>query len=284
MNVKQFIEILQEYPPEEEIFMGDIYNDNDWKIFKVCEIKDSMGDGKTVRICKAPHTVEDIKTFEDIGENNTYNVYDEFKLYSYKTGDCFTWKDDTFTLIYENLVKDNDMWETHNEYYSPDLHYVGGLIKFLQCFDKNTKVNLRLCDGYGSGVIHKAYLENVCYLVGTYDNVDEECQDELFFEYGKELYGGGTLSLQGSELPYKSTELMKILARPIIQKLNEDGKEIPEDDNKRWGKVIDELYDNLVKNFIIRRRVNGSVDSNGYTHLFDKEVPFKTISEVIKQE
>ena len=40
MNVKQFIEILQEYPPEEEIIMGDIYNDNDCKIFKVCEIKD----------------------------------------------------------------------------------------------------------------------------------------------------------------------------------------------------------------------------------------------------
>lgn len=273
MKVKQLIEILETYPEDEEVYIGDMYNNHIQPIFKIHEVQDYLSTSKSVRLCEKPHTANDIKTFEDVGENTWYNRYDEFELYDYKTGDLVKLNNDSFEVVYKNLNKDYDKWRECTEYQNPDFESVGGLKKFLNHLDEDMKINLTT--EYGCGVINSIRKAEVCYLVGTYDYVDEECRDELFIELGLELFGGGLLSLKESVVPYKSTEVQRVIAKPLIKKFNELGIKLSDEENLEWGGVVEQILSDLYQYYHIYRRVNGSTDCNGYIHLYDEDNPFK---------
>ena len=277
MKVKQLIEILKTYPQDEEVYIGDMYDNNPQIIFKIHEVKDYLSTSKSVRLCEKPYSVDDIKTFEDIGENTWYNRYDEFDLYDYESGDLIKLNNDSFEVVYKNLNKNYDRWSECAEYKNPDFMTVGGLKKFLNYLDEDMKINLK--SGYDIGVINSIRKGEVCYLVGTYDDVDEECREELFIELGLELFGGGIISLNDSSLPFKSKEVQRVIAKPIIKRFNELGVDLTEEESLQWGQVVEDILMELNEWYEIKRRINGSRDCNGYIHLYDKENPFKIAYE-----
>lgn len=285
LNVEQLIELLEKYPKDMEIVMSDFYTNHDEKIFKIAEVEDWTGE-KQVHLMSSPHYLQAIKTFEDIGENTTYNLVDEFKLYK-NDGDCVVWNKGAYETIYPNLQKNLCEYEDYMEYQSDDFHTVGGLRKFLESQPQNQKINISIGDCY-QGVINKITQKEVDYFVGVdYRNGDvyDETHKELFFELGLELYGSdSSLTLDGATIPYNSDELMKCLSKPLKDKFEEEKVELDTVEQFSWSRVIKEQQDLLYKYYDIFRRIDASHDCNGYYHLHEKEYPFKIFGRKNKYE
>lgn len=272
MKISELITALKEFPQDMEIKCCDAHFNNEWDIFKITEYYDEY-DTKVYLTWK-PYLIEDVKAYHKHPnvKKNWYNPYDKFELRNEK-GDCIVWSDEYCETTYSNIMDYND-YERNYVYESPNFRTVGGLKNFLKHFKDNMKINITLNDGATSGVIHKIHKKDIGYLVGNYDYVDEEIYEELFFEYGEELYNGDTISLKNSNIPYNSKELIECLSEPIRDKFIKDKINLTDKENLSWGEVLEKQRNNLYKYYTIHRRLNASRDSNGYYHLFDEEYPF----------
>ena len=222
-----------------------------------------------------PKTIQHLKSLKMVLQDVQFNVDDTFSLYDEKTGDVLEFKNNKITLNYEN--KYDDDYTVYEIYDDPDFETAGGLIRFLQAFPKSTPINISIGD-CRTGAIHEIRKENVCYLVGTMDDVDEECQEELFLEYGvriSEWCGGGTHTLHDNTPDPFTKEVQGVIAEPIKNYFSQDGKlnlqdTLTEDEARNWGIIIEEIVSNIYKYYNLHYRINGSLDSNGYTHPYDK--------------
>ena len=260
MRLDKFIEILKQYPEDSEVYMGNHGTDDNCKIFSVT----ATDDGGSVIISNQPHALEHALDLEN-DENTQINKDDTFSLYSIETGDVVEYKYGEYNVKYKNKYRDGDSFDEYQWFSEPNLEYVGGLRRFLSAFDDGMRINIKSGESH-AGVIHEIHKSEVCYLVGTYDDVGEECEDELFLIYGVPIScfeGGGSFPLTDNKPWGFSDEINSVIAQPIIKYFTKDGeyelkKIITPQEAKEWGSVIEDIKTELLHYYSFSYRLNGS--------------------------
>ena len=283
MILKDFIKLLKEFPEDKPVHIGikGYWSSED---IMMVTLKDDQ-----IHILTKPEILEEIPEIVENSNKIKYNLYDTFSLYSLNNGDILEYNNEQYNIIFKNIFKGEQSFDEYEEYYDKELSYVGGLKKFLQAFPDNMKVNIKVGD-YHTGIIHNIEKKNISYLIGTYDNVDEEYYDELFLQYGIPISGyegGGSVPLTDNTPDIWSDEVSKVIAEPIINYFKENNISLTIKENKEWGGIVEEIKNKLFQNYHLEYRLNGSWDSNGYFHPYNEKELFKkpdTIEEERKIE
>lgn len=278
MKIKNFIDLLKKFPEDSEIkCLGQENNyefeDNFKDIVSLSQKDDE------VYIIPKPRYLEELKYIHDKMDNIEFNNYDSFELYSSKTGDIINYTPSKLSMVYKNLYdEEKEPYDDYELYSDPDFLYVGGLIKFLSVFPKTMKVNIKMGDEY-SGDIHEIKKRRICYYTGVNPedgDVYEDCEDELFLIYGVPVSGwcgGGSFPLTDNT-PWND-EVSRVIFEPLVNYFKKQKSEVSDEEKRIWSNIIDEIKDNLYKYYKFSYRLNGSWDSNGYFHPYDKDNLFK---------
>ena len=270
MKIKDLISVLQCFDEDKEFVLSDFFGEDDSDLFKIMEI-----DGR-VCLCKPPECWESVKTFEEIGVNTWYNIYDEFHMYQRSTGDYVNYKYGDLKVGYENLIKDKEVYDDYQLYRSDDFRTVGGLKKFFDGVPDGTPLNIIISDEENSGKIHSIKKYTNEYLTGTIDNVDYELVEELGLVFGVKLYGSDdSLSLEGGRVWFGDDEVKFLLSDMLSQFFKDMNHHLSSHEKLKWGFFIENFWRELTNYYNIYRKVNGSTDSNGLVHLHDKKNVFK---------
>ena len=275
MKLEKFIEMLKKYPEDSEVMLGNHDFDDVSNFFQM-----GLYEDKTLIISSAPHTIQSVNSNNnDISDVQT-NSEDTFNFYDWDTGDIMAVKvDNPPEPLYCNQEK-SDSYDDEKVYNDPELSYAGGLMKFLSAFPPNTPINIKCGEGY-SGIIHEIRKVNIEYFTGVDPrdgDVISDFVDELFIEYGVPISGwdgGGSFPLRDWTPWYSSNEIPRLIAEPIKKHFTDHNITLSEEENKQWGNIVSAIKENLYKYYSFRYRLNGSWDSNGYFHPYDKDNYYK---------
>lgn len=269
MKIKDLKLLLSEFDDDLEIILSDYYGNWDKDIFQLSHVSSVYGGESYVRLCSAPECVEDLNEFDENAVKTVFNIHSVFNLYECSSGDYVNYQNGQLNRIYPNIVDDTLACDDDKVYKSDDFLTAGGLRKFFAGVPDGTPVNIKIC-GIGNlkiSIIRKCDCE---YLCGTIDNVDYYNQTELFLIPSIELYGGDLLSLKDSIIWWNEKEEVLQLIDSVLKEFSIESKD---------KNVVEEIYKKLCKYYHIHRKVNGSSDSNGLVHLYDKDKPFMKYSE-----
>ena len=268
MKLGKFIEMLKEYPMDAEIQLYDKYG-YDKNIFKIGKL---AYDNK-ILLSPLQSCLEEIGADDEEYEKVSYNVDDTFNTYSYTSDNTVSGTVDDFKV----MIKAEDVEYSDEVSYKDDsFSHVGGLVKFLSSFPDDMPVNLKCCESH-SGVIHEITKMTIEYFTGVDPrdgDVISDFSDELFLEFGVPVSGwdgGGTFPLRDNYPWYSSGEVEKVIAEPLRDYFKEHNIHLSEDEANKWSDIVRAIKDNLYKYYSLTYRLNGSWDSNGYFHPFDKD-------------
>lgn len=268
MKLKRFIEMLSEYPMDMEVQIGDKYSygKDIFKIGKLCY-------EEVILISSLQYCLEEMGVDDENYEKVSYNMDDTFNTYSHVKGDVVKGKYDDFKV----MIKAEDIeYEDGVSYKDPSFSHVGGLIKFLSAFPDDTPVNIKSGEAH-TGVIHEIQKHTVEYFTGVDPNDGDVISDfveELFLEYGVPISGwdgGGSFPLRDNYPWYSSDEIPCLIAEPIKKYFEENNIELSDEEAKKWGSIVLAIKDNLYNYYHFTYRLNGSWDSNGDFHPYDKD-------------
>lgn len=267
MKLEKFIEMLKEYPMDAEIQLYDKYSYHK-DIFKIVKL---AYDDK-VLLCPLQSCLELIGEDDDEYEKVSYNVDDTFETYSGKTWDTVTGTIDDFKVM---IKAEGNEYDEEVSYNDDSFSHVGGLVRFLSSFPDDTPVNIKSGEAH-TGVIHEITKRTIEYFTGVDPrdgDVISDFSDELFIEFGVPVSGyegGGSFPLKDNYPISYSDEVPKVIAEPIQKYFNDKNITLSEIEKKEWSDVVIAVKDNIYKYYQLHYRLNGSWDSNGYFHPYDK--------------
>lgn len=276
MNVSDLICVLEQFPSDCGVFLGDCFCCDVKNLFAVYD--DGVGG---VVLCDSPECVDGVGFLKENMGKVWFNVYDSFTLYDSMSGDYVSYRDGDLYGLYENLNSDICSCNDFDCYMSDDFLTVGGLKKFFDGVPNGTPVNLIVREGIEQGVINSIQKFDVEYLTGDVENVEYENITELGLVFGLPLYGSDdSLKLNDSVLKYEEEEIENLIKTNLKSFFTENNINLSDNEKESWLDFVVRLCESLHNYYDIYRRVNGSVDSNGLLHLYDMNEPFKKINDL----
>ena len=263
MKTSEFITALQEFPEDSEIYIAD--SDGEFKspIFKLMHFKE----WNCLGVSTVPRYVAVAHMTRNVGDKRWINPYDNFYMWDDQSN-IMKWSESKYNktrleIAYKQSNDDYDKWYSDMIEFQEDFHTVGGLIKILRNFDKNNTINLQT--GQGLMSIHSVRKESREYISGHPDALEYPVFDEIDLVAGFNT-DKGMISVEDSGLTW--FELRDLIEDKLL--------EYKEKGDMTIAEVADKLSRELTSNYRFNCRINGSIDCNGFIHMFDNgAIPFK---------